>query len=114
MVAAKIRIVLFPGRLGWARYKGSRPAGVVSPFALLERGLGWKESYTSQPTLAPPPPVEAPTPAPAQLRSQSGGTRRTDTKCEASPPTAPPRPPFLGSLPPSPFFKSCVTCMPFP
>lgn len=65
------------------------------------------ESYTSQPTLAPPPPVPAPAPAP--LRSQFGGARRTDTECEGLPFIPPPHAPSPGSLLPSPFFKSCVT-----
>ena len=115
-VATRIKIALLsPPTLGWERItRGlqikigvsakSLGGGVGSRVSLPERGRGWRESYISKPTLAPPPPVPAPASAP--LSSQPSGARRTDTQREASLPLPSPRPPSPGSLPRSPFLKA--------
>lgn len=115
-VATRIKIVLLsPPTLGWERITRvlqikigvsaeSMGGGSAVAFPSQSAAGGWRESYISKPTLAPPPPVPAPASAP--LSSQPSGARRTDTQREASLPLPSPRPPSPGSLPRSPFLKA--------
>lgn len=118
-------MVLTPPRLRWGEGRitrvpsrtavstGSMAGGLGGQQSFLPPSswLGWRKSYTTQPTQAPPPRVSAPAPAHLRLPTQQRREDRHTVRAFAS--YTSPSPSFSGVSASVSFFKSCVTCLPF-